>query len=150
MGCDMDPMMARRYGAANPGPAPSGYPREKTDQRVGRMLHCSPDHAKRLRLHLVPDAIAAIVLCTDADPAKAAAFREACQTALGTRPAAAVLTPDLWRQAQSTDAVEDMAETTYLSDRTPENLAALIRAEEMALAAATHRLRALKAELEAV
>lgn len=127
----MDPMMARRYGAANPAPAPSGYPREKTDQRVGRMLHCSPDHAKRLRLHLVPDAIAAIVLCTDDDPAPA-------------------LTPDLWRQAQSTDAVEDMAETAYLSDRSPENLAALIRAEEMALAAATHRLRALKAEREAL
>ena len=108
------------------------------------MLGCSADHAKRLRLSIIPESIVAILAATRDDCTKRECFRRVCLTALSAEPEVS-LTPRLLVDAQAADMAEDVAETAWLAEPTPERRESLIRASERALALEADRLRALRA-----
>lgn len=124
---------------------PSGFPREKADTRVARMLGCSTDHAKRLRLSIIPEGITAIMTATRDDPAKSEAFRRVCAVALSLE-AQPDLTPDLILAAATGDAAEDVARTLALVDGeiTPSERRVWCQRLREEIGAKAHLLRALE------
>lgn len=137
---------AAPYRTARPRLPGSGSDRpERSDDRAARMLGCSPDRAKRLRLWLLPESITAILTACLDDSVKRESFRRVCLTALSAEPAPD-LTPDLILEAAEADAREDVSRTEFLiGEPTESERLAMITNLRAELAAKTDLLRALEA-----
>lgn len=140
---------SRRYGSAPTRPPVSVPVREKVDAITARLMGCSEDHAKRMRTFGVAEWIATILVACRDDATKRENFRRHLLTAASAEPEPG-LTPELWLRCQEADTAEDLAEVRHLLEGTTASRDALIRAAERDLALATDRLRALRAEREAM
>lgn len=101
----------QRYGDPPPRVSASGCSRG--DSRAARILNCSEQHAKDLRLGGVADRITAILTGHADDPEKLENFRRQCWTALSLETAPS-LTPELVVDAATADAREDASRTAAL------------------------------------
>lgn len=103
MGANLHPA----YHPAPPRPRLSGSPR--VDEKAADLLRCSADHAKRLRIAKVPEAIVAILTACTNDTEKADTFRRRCEDALALGDTPVDLSPALLRRVFHADAEGDAA-----------------------------------------
>lgn len=135
-----------RYGATSHRAPVSGLLRaEKVDECAARMLGVGPDRAKRLRLHLIPESITAILTACRNDAEKATNFRRSVLAAVaGTEPLnySPTLLLDATAKSAETDLAALAASLDGMTDSERRTLIAKLKTE---IAADTELLNALEA-----